>query len=214
MSPISINVTNIAGERLAHWSLAESVIFDYQNVSVIDGIYNCFNINTLIVLSVTNFKGQRSWIVYKSRKFNVIRMLSQYFDDPTRFREMQRTTGLVIVGQAALHYFARASVTTARIDIVIDPIHARCVAHHLLCTEGYSVWDGNKLVVETTWLDSKVQHIVTALGVPTGKHFSHRLREAKARCTQDTRLEPRDVTIKKLFFEKANTHDTILFVHL
>lgn len=142
MASLSNPLPSDTDKHLIHWTPAETVLMDYQNVTVIDGTYNSLNLNSLITLSETNFTGQQSWVVYKSRTFNIIKMLSRYFDDPTAFREVQRQTGVVIVGTAILSYFLQASPTHARINIAINLIYTKCIVDHLVCTKDYSVWDG------------------------------------------------------------------------
>lgn len=214
MASLSNPLPSDTDTRLIHWTPAETVLMDYQNVTVINGIYGSSNLNSLIALSETNFKGQRSWVVYKSRTFNIIKMLSRYFDDPAAFREVQRQTGLVIVGTAVLSYFSRASTAHARIDIAVNPIHAKRVVHHLVCTEGYSVWDGDKLVLGTKWLDSEVHRITRALAAAVTPRFSHRLREGKDRVISNAHFEKKDITVQKIFFEKVDARGVTSVVYL
>lgn len=131
MASLSNPLPSDTDKHLIHWTPAETVLMDYQNVTVIDGTYNSLNLNSLITLSETNFTGQ-----------HIIKMLSRYFDDPTAFREVQRQTGVVIVGTAILSYFLQASPTHARINIAINLIYTKCIVDHLVCTKDYSVWDG------------------------------------------------------------------------
>lgn len=128
--------------QVVPWTVPESVLMNMHNLTIIDAIYSCLNIDSLLALSMTSSKGRLSWIAYKQRIFNVIKMLSKFFKDPEGFREMQRKTGAVIIGDVPLLYFTRSAVGNAIFDVAVNPTHAQNVARQLVCMEGFSVWTG------------------------------------------------------------------------
>lgn len=146
-------------DRAPQWTVAESVLMDPQNVTVIDSIYGHLNLASVIALSRTSSKGHVSWLTYKDRIFNIIKLLSNYSVDPTSFREMQRRTGAVIIGEVPLLYFSRCSIPSDFFDVAVNARHTSDIVHHFLAVEGFKVWDGKKWVRETNWLDEEVRCI-------------------------------------------------------
>lgn len=139
--PSTADVTNI---RLAHWTMAEFVLLNEQNFSVVDAIYSRLSMDSLLSLSVTCFKARLSWIAYKERMFNIIKLLAKFFNDADGFRELQRRTNVVIIGDVPLLYLLRSPVDRAIFDVAVNPTHANSVVHYLMCMEGYMVWTGGQ----------------------------------------------------------------------
>lgn len=191
--------------RLVSWSIAETVLMDYQNTTVIDGIYDDLDLYTLISLSTANFKGQRSWLVYKKRTFNIIKNLSKYFHDPDGFRDMQRRTGAVICGELPLLFFRRSNIFHGRVDVAIKPFHTKTVVQHLVRTEHFRLWDGVQWINDIVRVDAEVQRIQPFSPRP-GARSSLRQQEA------ESRSEPVQFTLsklpiaKQLFLERDATH--------
>lgn len=140
MLKLSYNAEDDEDSRTVQWTVAESVLMNMHNLTVIDAIYSCLNLSNLLSLASTCTKGRMCWIAYKHRMFNVIKMLSKLFKDAEGFREMQRKTGAVIIGDVPLLYFTRSAVGLGLFEIAVVPTHAQHVVHQLICLEGFSVW--------------------------------------------------------------------------
>lgn len=188
--------------RLVSWSAAETVLMDYQNTTVINGVYDDLDLYTLISLSVTNFKSQRSWSVYKKRTFNIIKNLSKYFVDPIGFREMQRRTAAVIFGEVPLLYFRRSNVFHGRVDVAIKPIHTKSVVHHLVRTEHFRLWDGAHWTDNTARVEAEVQRFISPISVRTGARSSLRLQQAKSRLERVQYVATKPPSGKQFFFAR------------
>lgn len=189
--------------RLMSWSAAEVVLMDYQNTTVIDCIYDALDMYTLVSLSVTNFKGHRSWVVYKKRTFNIIKNLAKYFVDPSGFREIQRKTGAVIFGEVALLYFRRSNIFHGRVDVATKPIHIISVIRHLVRTEHYRLWNGSIWINDIAKAESEIQRLLSPMSSRTGRRASLRLQEARARL-QRPQYAPatKSPNGKRFFFER------------
>ncbi|KZP01953.1 hypothetical protein FIBSPDRAFT_673992, partial [Athelia psychrophila] len=86
----------------------DQVLMNFANFSIIDGIYDRSSLATLIAFSATCYKARRSWKEYTHRVFNINKLLSQRFRDPSAFRDLQKATGAVIIGEVPLLYFSRS----------------------------------------------------------------------------------------------------------
>lgn len=145
--------------RIHHspWTAADRVLMNFLNFSIIDGIYGRSSLASLIAFSATCHKARVSWREYTTRVFNVNRLLSQRFTDPNAFRDLQKATGAVIIGEVALLYFNRSPVDRAVFDIAINAEHAGTLTKLLILAEGFEVWDGNRWSDEAVWKSNDVR---------------------------------------------------------
>lgn len=125
---------------------AESILINRYNPTIIDGIFDRLNMASLIALSRTSFKGHASWIEYNKRTFNIIRMLSKYIRDPNGFREMQKRSGAVVMGEAALFFLNRSAIPALVFNIAVHPSRASQVLRHLVFVQGFRLWHNDQWI--------------------------------------------------------------------
>jgi hypothetical protein len=75
---------------------------------------------------------------YMLRVYNVNLLLRRFFDDPLAFRRLQRSTGTLVSGSAALQFMDRTVYPESDLDIYTHPGHAQAIGHWLVKTEGYA----------------------------------------------------------------------------
>lgn len=147
----------VVSDPVSQWTLTETILMDPQNTTVIDNIYGRLNMASIIAISRTSVRGRVSWLTYKARIFNIIKLLTNYFAKPASFRELQRHTGAVIFGEVPLLYFNRCSTVSGFVDIAVNAGYISNVVHYFLSIEGYKIWDGEKWVEETDWIHKEVR---------------------------------------------------------
>lgn len=191
------------------WTLAETVLMDPQNITVIDNIYGNLNLASVIALSRTSFKGRVSWLTYKERIFNIIKLLSNYFAHPSSFREMQRQTGAVIIGEVPLLYFNRCSTVSRIVDIAVNTDRISNIVHHFLNIEGFKIWDGTKWVGELDWIDKEIRCIrchESSMHTPRLGHINH---DADSSMPIDRFSMPQTICGRLVLFEKTSPSGSI-----
>lgn len=69
--------------------------------------------------------------------FDISRLLTRFFDQPSAFRTLQARTGTLIAGSIALQYFDRSYYPSSDLDLYVHPRHRREVGNWLL-SAGYA----------------------------------------------------------------------------
>lgn len=185
------------------WTAAENVLMDPQNITVIDAIYCRLDLGSVIAISRTSSRGRISWLTYKGRTFNIMKLLSNYFIDPAGFRNMQRKTGAAIFGEVPMRYFSRCCNASAVFDIAANAIHITYIIRHLLSIEGFRIWDGDQWVDEVDSVDKELQCLRRSHSlVPRPGHND---TEGNRSQPADRLLLPNAICGRPLLFERKSS---------
>lgn len=106
------------------------------NDLILDIMFSCCSPATFLRFSRTC--RTVNWMVksYMRRAFRVDRLLSRFFSNPLKFRQLQAGTAMLVAGSAALQFFDRTFYPESDLDLYVSVQFFKQVGNFLL-NEGY-----------------------------------------------------------------------------
>lgn len=112
-------------------------LLSLEDVRFLDLFLSLFKPRELVTLALVNRRMDHELRGYRRRVFCIERLLSPFFSDCDRFRELQCRTGLLISGSTALQLFDRTTYPEADLDLYVDSRWATEVVLYVRDQERY-----------------------------------------------------------------------------
>jgi hypothetical protein len=125
------------------FSVGRSVVCRFRselliNHTIHDAMFAYTSTLDLISFAHTCVEAREAIQSYNIRVYDIERFLRRFFTDPSGFRQLQRATGTLISGSAALQFMDRTYYPNSDLDIYVHPGHAIAVGRWVTASEGYS----------------------------------------------------------------------------